>query len=109
MKVEIAFTVQRAEEASHHTDLRFSKVFDVEWPGRPQVGEGIDLDVGPPGDKYENEWKVAAVYWSTEGPTLVVLEPIVIPPDEQEQLDGYRNSLERRNGWKVTGGPPRHG
>jgi hypothetical protein len=97
MEVEISFNVQRAEVASHHTDRRFSKSFDVDWLGRPYVGEGIELDVSPPGD--DNEFAVRDIYWSTESPPLLHLEPITILEDEQEQLDRYVAVLEER-GWK---------
>jgi hypothetical protein len=100
MNVEISFTVQRGEVPSHHTDLRLSKVFDVEWPGRPAAGESIEVDVGAPGD--ENEFTVGGVYWATESPTLVYLNPTRIPMDEQEQLEDYLKYVEKR-GWKITG------
>jgi hypothetical protein len=99
MKIGVSFVVQRREVASHHTDLRFSKLFDVDWPGRPSPGEYIDLDVGPPGE--DEEFKVRGVSWSTETPVNVYLEPIIIPDDEQEQLDGYISSVGKK-GWKVT-------
>lgn len=101
MKVEISFTIQPTAIPSHHTDRRFSKVFDVDWPGRPMPEEEIDLDVSPPVEGMT--FKVAGVYWSVERPCLVYLERIEVAPDQvewQDGLDGYVESCRRR-GWQV--------
>jgi hypothetical protein len=100
MKIEISFLVQRTEVPNHHTDHRFSKVFDVEWPGRPMAGESIDLDISPPGDD-PDDFQVAEIYWGTERPPLVALRRMVIPEDEQEPLDRYIEAC-RKKGWEVS-------
>jgi hypothetical protein len=103
MKVEISFVVGESKEPDHRTDSRFSKVFEVEWPGRPMPGETIELDVGPPLE--EASFEVTGIYWLTEKPTSIYLERIVVSADEVEWdggLTGYGRYC-RRQGWEVMG------
>ena len=104
MRVEISFTVGFQEEPNHHTDSRFSKVFEVDWPGRPMVGETIELDIGHPIS--EESFEVAGFYWMTERPTWIYLKRIVIPEDWEGwdgDLPGYGKYCKERHGWEVTG------
>jgi hypothetical protein len=103
MKVEISFVVGPGSTPDHRTDQRFSKVFDVEWPGRPMPGEDFEVDVGPP--IQETQFQVKGIHWTTESPVNVYLERIEVEPDEVEWdggLDGYV-AYCRTRGWKVNG------
>jgi hypothetical protein len=65
-------------------------------------GESIEVDVGPPVE--DGEFKVKGVYWLTESPTNVYLEPVIVSPEEakaQEGLEGYMKYCKSR-GWKVS-------
>ena len=103
MKARVTLIVQPGVEADWRTDRIFRKEFDVDWPGRPLPGERIEVDLGPPIE--DLEFTVDEVYWSTSDPVTVILEPVVVSPEEvewEDGLDGYVRHARRR-GWEVTG------
>jgi hypothetical protein len=104
VKVEISFVVAPKDPPPNQTLPRLSKVFEVEWPGRPMRGEEIELDIFPPNDL--DNFVVATARWSTQTHSQVELEPIWVTPEDLavDWPGGLREYIDdcRNNGWNVS-------
>jgi hypothetical protein len=109
MKVEISFTIGTSDKPDHRSDARLRKVFDVQWSGRPMLGETIELDIGHPIS--EESFEFAGAYWnvvpSQDGSTAYFwLKRVVVAADDFEWEDGFNGYAEyvKKHGWDVFGG-----
>jgi hypothetical protein len=109
VKVEISFTVAPSATPDHHEDARFRKAFEIDWVGRPQVGEIVELDIGHP--LGEESFEFAGAYWSVDpsndGSTgMFWLKRIVVAASNVEWDGGFAGYVHyaQRHGWEVFGG-----